>query len=275
MIIALKNIRPIEKIKIFSAHNFLIIAVFFLLFGAEKKIYSQSWRSMKYELTGGITINSLFGDIGGYPSSQNMMGLKDLQISMLRPGFDLGLRYKFNSQWSVKGGIDYSLFSASDKGSKNDARSLSVSTSAISFGGQGEYSIISEDEVKRKRLTFSDGLVNSIGLYNLYVLAGFKVMSFTPVLSNPAGIHIATNETITGRGLALIVPIGVGFKYFINNRLSLTSEFTACFSTSDYLDGYSTSFSKANDFFYQLKIGFAYKLYSGKTGLPSFSPNRR
>jgi hypothetical protein len=275
MIIALKNIKPIGKVKGFLSHNLLILGAFLFLL-TENPLYSQSWWSMKYELTGGITVNSLFGDIGGYPSTENMMGFKDMQVSMLRPGFDIGLRYKINQRWSVKGGIDYSLFAASDKGYKNEARSLSVNTSGISFGGQGEYSIVSEDFTKRKRLTFSDGgLVTSIGLYNLYVLAGFKIMSFAPVLSNPAGIHIASDETITGRGLALIIPIGIGFKYFINNRFSITTELTACFSSSDYLDGYTSSFSKANDFFYQFKFGCAYKLYTSKKGLPSFRSRRR
>ncbi len=264
MIIVLKNIKPIEKKGVFISKKLFLLSIF-LLFFTDSLLFSQAWWNMKYEITGSVSANSLFSDIGGASSS----------LSMTRPGVSFGLRYKIDPRWSVRSDFEYNMFAATDQGSKNDTRSLSVSTSAIAFGGQCEYSIIQEDNAKRKRLSFSEGLVNSIGLYNLYVLAGFRIMSYSPVLSNPKNLHIAENETITGRGIALIMPIGVGFKYFINNRFSLTTEFLACFSSSDYLDGYSSKvYSKANDFFYQFKFGCAYKLYTGKNGLPSFKPHR-
>ena len=42
------------------------------------------------------------------------------------------------------------------------------------------------------------------------------------------------------------------------------------YTTTDYLDGYSSQYSKSNDVYYFLNVTVTYKMKTGKNGLPSF-----
>jgi hypothetical protein len=67
----------------------------------------------------------------------------------------------------------------------------------------------------------------------------------------------------------LVLPVGVGLKYVINQNWSIGGEFGLRFSTKDYMDGYShPKFSKANDLYYFGFINGIYRIRTSKSGLP-------
>jgi len=60
-----------------------------------------------------------------------------------------------------------------------------------------------------------------------------------------------------------IIPVGIGFKYAINNQLSVRAEGTYRIAFSDYIDGFSQSVNASkNDTYYGLSIGVSYKLFT-------------
>lgn len=243
----------------------LIVVVLLLVFQSS---FSQRWKIRRYEVFGGVTGNSLFGDIGGYPSGKNLYGLKDLQLSQIRPGFEIGMRYKQTQKFWIKGYVGYNMFAASDKGSDNAARGMTTTSSAFVLGAHVEYAFITEDKQRGRLVMDRRGLLNSAGGMALYGFTGLRGLFMKPSLSSP--FPVSTDETITNYKFALAIPIGVGYKYFFNRKTSVGLEFSANFTTTDLLDGYTSSFSKSNDFYYQLNVCLAYKLYTKRNGAPSF-----
>lgn len=244
---------------------FIMIVLVFIV----SSVDGQRWKIRRYELFGGVNANSLFGDLGGYPKGENWFGLKDIQVASLRPGFQLGLRYKVNTKFWVKGYLSYNMYAASDKGSHNDARGYSSTASAYGTGVHVEYAFITEDRKKGRVVFDNRGLLNNSGGMAAYVFTGARGMLFKPVLTSP--LPVLPSETITTSSFALVFPIGVGYKYFLNRKTSVGVEFSANFTTTDLLDGYTSSFSKSNDFYYQFNVNIAYKLYTKRNGLPSFA----
>jgi hypothetical protein len=68
----------------------------------------------------------------------------------------------------------------------------------------------------------------------------------------------------------LAIPLGIGFKYAINRRACLGLEFGMRYTSTDYLDGHSDKFSKANDAYSFLNLNVTYKLKTARSGLPKF-----
>jgi len=247
----------------------LLIVVLFI--SALQSAQAQQWKVRRYEIFGGVSANSLFGDLGGYPTGQNLFGLKDIQIGGLRPGVQLGMRYKISSKVWLKGYLSYNQYATSDKGSHNDARGFASTSVGYGTGLQVEYAFITEDRRKGRIVFDRKGLLSSSGTMAAYVFSGVKGMYFKPVLTAP--IVVSPNETITTYSFAFVLPIGIGYKFFISRKTSIGFEFSANFTTTDLLDGYTSSFSKSNDFYYQLNACVAYKIYTKRNGSPSF--NRR
>ncbi len=66
-----------------------------------------------------------------------------------------------------------------------------------------------------------------------------------------------------------IMPVGIGLKYAINNKLSLRAEGTYRVAFSDYIDGFSQSTNAStNDKYYGLSIGVSYKLFGNNYKCP-------
>jgi hypothetical protein len=56
-----------------------------------------------------------------------------------------------------------------------------------------------------------------------------------------------------------------------NSRTSFGVEFAVKYAFSDYLDGYSSQYSKSNDLYHTITITWSYKLRTGLHGGPSFA----
>jgi Domain of unknown function (DUF6089) len=79
---------------------------------------------------------------------------------------------------------------------------------------------------------------------------------------------LATEDVLQKKNLLIpVIPIGIGFKYSLNNNFSLNTEFNYRLMRSDYLDGYSISANpKKYDNYYGVTVGVKYKL-ANKVGI--------
>ena len=70
-------------------------------------------------------------------------------------------------------------------------------------------------------------------------------------------------------GLAPVIPAGLGATLIYTPNLNFGLELGGRYVFSDYIDGYHSQFSKANDVYYLMNVNITYKLKSGARGLPT------
>jgi hypothetical protein len=255
----------------------MVVSLMLVFFVFSENVNAQRWKLLRYEVIGSVGGTSLFSDLGGAPSGQNWLGLKDIQIKETKPIFDIAVRYKYSTRFWIKGGAFYGQLAATDEGSDNENRGFQTITKSKGGYLQLEYAIIPEDKRSRRVVFNNRGFLSSAGKSAFYVFGGVRFGSFSPTLSSfknpalsPEEVAGASGSTITESQFALSFPVGVGYKMFLDNRLSIGAELAGCISTSDFLDGYTSSWSKANDAFYLFNVTVAYKLRTKKNGWPLF-----
>lgn len=234
--------------------------------------FSQRWKLKRYEVLFGVGSTNIYGDIGGTADANNMFGLKDIRINETRYSLYAGARYKIKKDLAFKFNLIYGKGVGDDKDSKNaEHRGYSFTTSIIEPSFQLEYSFLSEERtVASSKLYSRRGMVNNFTIFSAYGFAGLGGVIFNPKL-DLHGKTAASVETVDGYGkFSVVMPIGLGVKYAIDKNWSLGFEFGRRFAFSDYLDGISTKFSKANDTYYFGVLQAVYKLNTNRRGIPEF-----
>lgn len=190
--------------------------------------------SYRFDLGAGI-------GIGGY------MGDLNESNPFAKPGFtgDIALRYRFDTRWSLATVLGYSRLSG-------DSRQL-----ASSLPGDIEYSFKSSviDLSERVEVNFF-----AFGIGETYK----KLRRWSPYLAVGIGLAIASCEGSTHA--AFTVPLAVGLRYKLRERLNLGLEFSMTKAFGDHLDGdiadlyqVKSSFLKNTDWFSRLALSVSYE----------------
>jgi hypothetical protein len=229
---------------------------------------AQRWKLRRYEALFGVGFLNYFGDIGGAATSDNWFGIKDLSIKHTRPSLYLGARYKIRENVAVKLNLMYGFLAGEDEGSKNSDRGFKFSTNLFEPSLQVEYSIISEEKRYQSSALFNKrGMVNNYSQINLYLYAGIGGVFYNPKVNDAMESAPAYDPDHSKAGIVL--PVGIGLKYVINQNWSVGGDFGVRLTTTDYLDGYSNpKFSKANDLYYFGFINGIYRIKTSRTGVP-------
>lgn len=238
--------------------------------------FSQRWKLKRYELAFGIGSTNIYGDIGGSIDANNLYGLKDIRINETRYSIYGGMRYKLQKDLSVKLNLVYGKGVSSDLKSRNEVRGYSFQTSLFEPSVQFEYSFLSDErKTSFSKLYSRRGMVNNFTILSAYGFAGFGGVFFNPAI-DLNGRNSVQGETISGYGkTSLVLPVGLGIKYAIDKNWSLGFELGRRITFSDYLDGISTRWSKANDTYYFGLFQAIYKLNTNRQGIPEFLVKRR
>jgi len=252
----------------------LLLYIILLVFCIPQNSEAQKWKLRRYEGLFGVGFCNYFGDIGGAATSENWLGIKDLSIKHTRPSFYLGARYKIRPNIAVKMNMMYGFLAGDDVGGKNSDRGFTFSTSMFEPSFQAEYSLISEEQRRRTTAMFNKrGMMNNYSQINVYLYAGIGGVFFNHKPN--AALENHTNYDPNHSRFGLVFPAGIGVKYVINERWSIGGEFGIRFTTTDYLDGYTSSFSKSNDLYYFGQIHGIYRIKTSREGYPIFFPSRR
>ena len=197
-----------------------VLALVALLFAALSGLHAQEYR---YEFGPSLGVSGYLGDL----NKSNMYKHPGLVASGI-------FRYIANSRWAIKGDLLYTGL----KGNSDDVQSkfphdqhYSFSSSVIDLGGQVEFNF----------LHFGSG-----PRYKNY-------KRISPYLTLGLGMSLAFTDGKTG--VAMNLPMGVGLKYKLKERLNLGFEFTMRKCFGDNLDGMSDlygvkhSFAKNTDWY--------------------------
>ena len=229
--------------------------------------HAQHWKLRRYEPYIGIGTTSFYGDIGGSSSTNTAMGFKDIQLQYSRPSLVLGLRYKLESDMALKFNMVYGFVAANDDGSRNDARNYAFSSTIFEPSLQFEYYLLSEGRSFISTALFNKrGMVNNYSRLYIYLYGGLGAVFFDP---KPLKDFVSQfDDNFTKFGVA--IPVGIGLKYSIDANWSLGLELGRRFTTTDYIDGYTSKFSDHKDTYYIGTFNAIYKIRTDRGGRPLF-----
>lgn len=221
--------------------------------------FSQPWKSARLEIFGGLSGFQYFGDIGGTADASNLLGLKDINLAKLRPGFIGGARYHITKPFQVKATYQIGYITQEDDGSRNEGRELSFSTVVNEITAIAEYYIIpeSDENYYYSIMQVRGGLRHFKQPYSLYVFAGLGGSYYSV---NPDELLQSSPRFNGDKHITMVIPAGIGFKYALIPKISLGLELTGRYTFTDYLDGYTSPYSKHNDVYYSFSILFNYKI---------------
>jgi hypothetical protein len=237
------------------------------LFVVPLSLDAQRWKLRRYEAIFGPGFCNYFGDIGGAATRDNWFGIKDISLKHTRPSFYLGARYKIRPDVAVKVNLMYGFLSGDDAGGVNSDRGYSFTARAFESSVQGEYSIISEEQRKRSGAMYNRrGMMNNYSQINLYLYAGIGGVFYNPEVN--AAMKTSFYYEPEPPKMGIVFPVGVGLKYVISERWSVGVEFGPRLTLTDYMDGYTSPFSKRNDLYYFGHIHGIYRIKTSKDGYP-------
>jgi Domain of unknown function (DUF6089) len=168
------------------------------------------------------------------------------------PRYALSLFYKknFNDYIAIKGGISYALVGASDKNNKNtyeNTRNLRFESNIAEATIQSEFNFLrySIGDFENRFTPYV-----SLGLgamyYNPYTTLDGKKFFLKPLGTEGQNLEAYSNRKYSN--FAMILPIGIGIKFWLSAGMTAGFEIVNRFSTTDYLDDVSTSYIGADKF---------------------------
>lgn len=224
--------------------------------------FSQSWRYQRYEVWGGVSVFQYYGDIGGSADKNNWLGLKDISLKSNRPGINFGGVVTLNDRIYLQGSNAFGVFAQTDVGSRNSARNFAFTTIADELTVQVAYFFLAENKnYNYANIDLRGGFKNLKKIISAYGFAGtggifFKV---TPKLS-----MIGSPRFDGSKSIAMVFPVGVGVKVAYTQSFSIAAEIGARLTLTDKLDGYTSQYSKHNDFYYIMNFKAIYHLSNKK-----------
>ena len=181
---------------------------------------------------GGVTL--LFGDIGN-------MGM----------GYHVHLQGSYSLiNWSVRASFLYEKVADDDEGTANAGRNYAYRTTLWQPSIQALYTFYRE---KHKGFN-KKGLAGNWDRWRVDAIAGiaFPYRQVTP------GKNFFPNDPSLLRGFSLSIPVGAGVQYGFSESMAVRIELMPQFNFSDYLDGYASPYSKAQDFMYLVSCTVIY-----------------
>jgi hypothetical protein len=228
---------------------------------------AQLWNLRRMEVSGGFGPSFFFGDVGGYSKGENLLGLKDLSFLQTRYEINGSIKFRITSNINARLSFTYGLLHATDERGSNEGRGYEASINIFEPALIGEYYFIKNESENsylflKGRNRFSGGFLSSIDLYAFTGIGGVNYK----VEGNDALIERGMKDG----GFSAVIPLGIGSNFIFSPNFNFGVELGGRYAFTDYLDGFSSQYSKANDVYYFINFTVTYKLKTGTNGLPTF-----
>ncbi len=237
---------------ILNRSHVIILISFLVLFNNTFSQSSSRWKRMRYEIFYGAGATNFLGELGG-ADREGTNFVRDLEISMTRPLFNIGFRYRITEVISTKAMLSYGWLRGDDKLTKETFRhyrNLAFRSSILEFSNQFEYSIIREKQGHRYNLRRVRGVKGF--KTNTYFFVGFGVFYFNPKNKYNGKWYALQPLGTEGQGLvptrkkysrvSICIPYGIGFKYGLDRRTNIGLELGVRKTFTDYIDDVSTTY---------------------------------
>lgn len=226
---------------------------------------AQLWKLKRWEAQLGAGPSFSFPDIGGFSIGENLLGFRDLSYKQTRFNLNGTIRYRLSRTMNTRLSLSYAMLHSTDERGSNEGRSFESTTSLF------EPALLFEYYFVKNRYESSYLFLRGKSFWSL-----LKSLDFYAFLgAGGATYNVDCNEKLENRGLetsglTALIPVGLGATLIYTPNINFGLELGGRYTFTDYLDGYTSQFSKANDVYYFLNLTFTYKLKSSPKGLPTF-----
>jgi hypothetical protein len=245
----------------------VLSSVLFILFFSLAS--SQAlWKTKRVELTAGLGTTQFFGDIGGFTPEDNILGIKDMSFKQTRFDFSADITYRIIQDANLRLNFAYGMFRANDARGSNIERGFEATTGFFESSLVGEYYFIKNRSEGSFLFTKGRGgnLRSFFETLDFYLFAGIGGLSY-----NVKGNDIlVAHPGFTEGGFTAVIPAGLGINMIFSPELNFGLELGGRYSFSDYLEGYTSQYSKSNDVYYFLNVTATYKMKTNVFGVPLF-----
>jgi hypothetical protein len=232
---------------VFLKKYLFIVLSFFLLAGSS---FAQR-RKSKYELFGSLGFSSFLGDLGG----ANQIGthfIKDLDPIGTRPVISGGIRIKPYSFLGVKGVLTLGILRGDDRWTNErfrNNRNLNFRAPIVELSTQAEFYFIRERAVKVYSFRSIGKKKKNLSAYTFLGVGG---LFFVPQGRYEGKWYNLKPLSTEGQGLpggpkpyslfTLVIPYGIGGRWTLDRKLSVSAEIGLRYAFSDYIDDVSTDY---------------------------------
>jgi hypothetical protein len=239
-----------------------LLAFYLLSFSAN----AQLWKLRRIEISGGVGTTQFFGDIGGYPNSKNILGIKDFTFRQTRINANASVRYRIGETVSARLGLMYGIFHSTDARGSNIRRGYEERTTFFEPSLIGEfYFIKNKGENSFVFLKGNNSLLKSLfQSLDFYFFAGVGGLAY-----NVKPNAFLAVQPLKTSGFTEVIPLGIGASMIFSSKINFGIELGGRLTSSDYLDGY-TDESLKNDVYHIINFTLTYKINTGKKGFPMF-----
>ena len=193
--------------------------------------------------------------IGGGPD----MFFCDIGDGGIGPVGFIAARYYVKDDIVARLNLAFAIGIDSDESTTNFERDYNFNTPMLESTVLVDYFFYRSDFTGRRG---KDGLILNVPILGLYAFTGAGAIFFNP--SPEAGKKNHDFDDDYSK-ISLVVPFGLGMQYGIDKRWAASFEVGRRFTTSDYLDGFSSEGSKKNDMYYfaLISVNYKFKPFSG------------
>jgi hypothetical protein len=234
--------------------NLFLVLVFILALttNSDAQRLRSRWKAYRYEWSAGVGASNFLGDLGG-ANQIGTNGFKDLELSLTRPSFTVGLKYKLTESIALHSHATYGQVRGDDKLTDEffrNNRNLNFKSNIYEFNINVEYAFLSSRQggIYRLRGVKRSSSFEAQG----YVFAGLGVFNFNPKGQyNDKWYNLQPLGT-EGQGISearkkynrtqVCIPIGIGGRYFFNRRMGIGVEFGIRKTFTDYIDDVSKTY---------------------------------
>ena len=231
----------------------------------------QRWKLRRYEAEIYLAGVAFHGDIGlaNRPLANMFNGI--------RPSVGITPRFFIRKNLAVSLDLGYIVYGGADEEGETHGRVYTFNSHAFQHFARLEFYLVGESAGRGATAIYNRrGMINNFNKLNLYLFAGGGgILSKSTVKDEEGNEPLAnpgySNEMHYGAGF----PVGGGFKMSLDPRWSMGLELGYQFTTTDWLDGYSPTFSNYNDSYYLLTLKAIYRIQNDRNGRPIFRRYRR
>lgn len=216
----------------------LLIGIVIMAFTGVKAQYESYKQEGEFGV--GVGLGHYFGDL-------------NTNAALNRPKFSGGIYFvkQFNNYIGLKVAANYAFLGYSDQYSKNAtqfARNLSFNTSLWEFSVAGQFNFFKFiPGVQGYNYTPYISLGAGVFSYDPYAYLNGKKYFLRPLGTEGQGSTAYPNRKPYS-SMAVCIPLAVGFKYSLTDKVNLFGEVGYRFTTTDYLDDVSTTYAGKDAF---------------------------
>ncbi len=238
-----------------------IIVLFCFFFQASD---AQLWKLKRWEGQFGVGPSFSFPDIGGYTIGKNILGFKDLSYRQTAFDVNANMRYRLGRTANLRLSLTYGMLHSTDLRGSNEGRQFEATTSLFEPALLFEYYFIKNRYESSYLFLKGKNLWTMLTSLDFYGFAGFGAVSYSV-----KGNEDLVNHGFVTSGFDPVLPAGIGATLIYNPNINFGIELGGRYAFTDYIDGYTSQYSKANDVYYFLNFTFAYKFKSSPKGWPT------